>query len=145
MILVDTNVFVHAANALSPAHADCAAFLLKRRNRPEAWYSTWSIFYEFFRVTTHANVMKPPWTAKRAFDFVSAILASPGFSVLAPTPRHADVAAEVFKESPQLAGNVFHDAHTAVLMREHGIKTIVTRDIDFHRFRFLEVIDPADA
>jgi uncharacterized protein len=27
-------------------------------------------------------------------------------------------------------------------MREHGIKRIITRDTDFHRFSFLEVVDP---
>jgi CubicO group peptidase (beta-lactamase class C family) len=32
---------------------------------------------------------------------------------------------------------------TAVLMREHGIRRIYTRDTDFHRFPFLEPIDPA--
>jgi len=36
-----------------------------------------------------------------------------------------------------------HDAHTAVLMREHGIKRVYTRDTDFHRFPFLEPVDPA--
>ena len=36
-----------------------------------------------------------------------------------------------------------HDAHTAILMREHGIRTIYTRDADFHRFPFIEPIDPA--
>jgi predicted nucleic acid-binding protein len=35
----------------------------------------------------------------------------------------------------------FVDAHTAILMREHG-RTIYTRDTDFHRFPFLDVIDP---
>ena len=35
-----------------------------------------------------------------------------------------------------------HDFHTAVLMREHGVATIYTRDVDFRRFGFLEVIDP---
>ena len=35
-----------------------------------------------------------------------------------------------------------HDAHTAILMREHGIRRIRTRDMDFHRFGFLEVVDP---
>jgi predicted nucleic acid-binding protein len=29
-------------------------------------------------------------------------------------------------------------------MREHGIRRICTRDADFHRFPFLEVIDPAN-
>ena len=27
-------------------------------------------------------------------------------------------------------------------MREHGIRSIMTRDTDFHRFKFLEVFDP---
>jgi len=35
-----------------------------------------------------------------------------------------------------------HDLRTAALMREHGIKRIYTRDTDFHRFPFLEPIDP---
>jgi predicted nucleic acid-binding protein len=34
------------------------------------------------------------------------------------------------------------DALTAILMREHGIRRICTRDMDFHQFAFLEVIDP---
>jgi predicted nucleic acid-binding protein len=39
-------------------------------------------------------------------------------------------------------GSVFHDAHTAILTREHGIRRIVTNDADFHRIGFVEVIDP---
>lgn len=46
---------------------------------------------------------------------------------------------------PLLSGNLFHDAHTATLMLEHGIRRIVTRDMDFHRFPFLEVVDPLAA
>jgi predicted nucleic acid-binding protein len=45
-------------------------------------------------------------------------------------------------EVPHLAGNILHDVHTAVLMREHGIREICTRDTDFHRFPFVKVIDP---
>jgi predicted nucleic acid-binding protein len=78
----------------------------------------------------------------RAWEFIEALLASPGLSILLPTDRHAAVAGEVFAELPHLAGNVIHDAHTAVLMREHGIRRIYTRDTDFHRFPFLEPIDP---
>ena len=45
-------------------------------------------------------------------------------------------------DSPFHAGCRDWDAHTAVLMREHGIRCIVTRDTDFHRFPFLESVDP---
>jgi len=73
---------------------------------------------------------------------VMALLASPGLSVLVATQRHADVAAEVIAELPHLAGNLLHDAHTAILMREHGVRRICTRDTDFNQFPFVEVIDP---
>ena len=56
--------------------------------------------------------------------------------------RHADVAGEVILELPHLSGNLVHDAHTAILMREHEIGRICTRDTDFNQFPFLEVIDP---
>ena len=52
------------------------------------------------------------------------------------------VVAELLREIPHLSGNLMHDAHTAALMREHGIRRIVTRDTDFHRFPFLEAVDP---
>jgi predicted nucleic acid-binding protein len=62
--------------------------------------------------------------------------------VLLPTARHMVLLSEVIAELPHLRGNILHDAQTAVLMREHGIKQIYTRDSDFHRFPFLTAIDP---
>ena len=78
----------------------------------------------------------------QAWKFVTVLLASPGLSVLVPTDRHAGVASEVIAEFPHLGGSIFRDTHTAILMREHGIRQICTRDADFYRFSFLEVIDP---
>jgi predicted nucleic acid-binding protein len=86
--------------------------------------------------------MRRPWSASSAREFVIALLASPGLAILVPTQRHADVAGEVFLELPHLSGNLLHDAYTAILMREHGIGRICTRDTDFNQFPFLEVIDP---
>jgi uncharacterized protein len=65
-----------------------------------------------------------------------------GLGILVPTERHAEIAGEVISELPHLAENILHDAHTAILMREHGIGRICTRDTDFTRFPFLEAIDP---
>ncbi|MCI0430060.1 MAG: PIN domain-containing protein [Rhodospirillales bacterium] len=142
MLVVDTNILVYAADADSPFHAVLHDWLERQRGRADAWYTTWAILYEFLRVTTHPRVMRRPWSAPEAWGFVSALLASPGLGVLVPTQRHAQVAEQVIAELPHLAGNVLHDAHTAVLMREHGIRRICTRDADFHRFSFLEVVDP---
>jgi uncharacterized protein len=142
VLAVDTNVLVYAADVDSQFHAPCSDWIERRRVRPDAWYTTWAIIYEFLRVTTHPRVMRRPWSAPAAWEFVAALLASPGLSILVQTPRHADVAEQVILELPHLAGNLLHDTHTAILMREHGIGRICTRDTDFNRFPFLEVIDP---
>jgi toxin-antitoxin system PIN domain toxin len=142
VIVVDTNVLVYAADADSPFHAACREWVERQRGRADAWYTTWAVLYEFLRVTTHPRVMRQPWNASAAWGFVQALLASPGLGVLGPTQRHAEVAAQVIAELPHLGGNLFHDAHTAILMREHGIRRIITRDTDFHRFPFLQAVDP---
>lgn len=98
--------------------------------------------YEFLRVISHPRVLRKPWAAAQAWTFVEAVLASPGLEVLVATERHAAIARQTLAELPHLSGNVLHDAHTAVLMREHGISRIYTRDTDFHRFGFLQPIDP---
>ena len=142
MLVVDTNILVYAADADSPFHSACLAWVEAQRPRPDAWFTTWPIVYEFLRVTTHPRVFRKPWTAAASFRFVRSLLGSPGLTVLGPTERHAEVAARVFEEVPHLSGNILHDAHTAILMREHGIRRIYTRDTDFHRFPFVEPIDP---
>lgn len=142
MLTVDTNVLVYAADGDSPFHGPCRQWLEHQRARPDAWFTTWPILYEFMRVTTHPRVMRRPWSASASWQFVAALLASPGLAILIPTQRHGDVAAEVIAELPHLAGNLMHDAHTAILMREHGIARICTRDADFSRFPLVEVIDP---
>lgn len=142
MLAVDTNVLVYAADIHSGFHSACSEWLNRQRGRSSAWYITWPIIYEFLRVATHPRIMRRPWTAREAWQFVTSLLASPGIDVLIPSQRHADVASEVFSELPHLAGNILHDTHTAILMREHGIRQICTRDTDFSRFPFLEIVDP---
>ena len=142
MFVVDTNVLVYAADEHSTFHGRCYELLEAWRHQASAWYLTWGIFYEFLRVTTHPRVFRTPWSAEQAWSFVAAVLGSPGLGILTATERHAAVAAQVIQEVPHLSGNLMHDAQTAVLMREHGIKRIYTRDTDFHRFTFLEPVDP---
>lgn len=142
MFVVDTNVLLYAADRDSPDHAPCQARLDGWRRQSSPWHLTWGIVYEFLRVATHPNVFRKPFSLAQTWSFVEAILASPSLTVLTATNRHQNVAGEVFSEIPDLRGNLVFDAHTAILMREHGIKTIYTRDSDFNRFPFIDVVDP---
>lgn len=58
------------------------------------------------------------------------------------TPRHGTELARTLAELPNVRGNLLHDLHTAMLMREHGVSWICTCDTDFHQFPFLTVVDP---
>ena len=142
MFVVDTNVLLYAADRDASEHEVCRALLAGWRQQPSAWHLTWGVVYEFLRVATHPNVFRKPFSLADAWLFLEALFASPSLSLLVATERHANVVAEVFSEIPDLRGNLLFDAHTAILMREHGIKTIYTRDTDFHRFPFVEVVDP---
>ncbi len=86
--------------------------------------------------------MARPFTGDQAWAFLNALLASPSLGILVETDRHRHAAAEVFAEVPGISGNLVLDAHTAVLMRENGVRAIYTRDTDFNRFPFLDTIDP---
>jgi uncharacterized protein len=145
VFVVDTNILVYAADENAAEHAACHDLVLRWRSSPSPWYLTWGVIYEFLRVATHRNVFRKPLTMPEAWKFIEAILASPGASILTETDRHERVASEVFGKLPGIAGNLIFDAHTAVLMQEHGVKTIYTRDNDFHRFPFLKVVDPITA
>jgi len=145
VLVVDTNVLVYAADLDSPYHSACRSWLEAQRRKPDAWYSTWPIVYEFLRVTTHPRVMRNPWSPALAWSFIASLLPAPGFSVLGYTRRHPEILEHLLTEMPHLAGNILHDAHTVCLMREHGLRQIVTRDADFHRFKGIEVLDPVSA
>lgn len=87
--------------------------------------------------------MPRPWPLGQAWGFVKVLLESPSLHVLAETDRHRQVADELLSElGMSIGGNLLHDAHIAIILREHRIRRIYTRDSDFHRFGFLEVIDP---
>lgn len=142
MFVVDTNILVYASDHHSAVHARCRELVEGWRRGNGAWFLTWGICYEFLRVVTHPQAFRSPLSALEAWSFLHGLLASPGLSLLTPTNRHSTLLGEMLGQMPHLAGNILHDTHTAVLMREHGVRRIYTRDTHFHRFPFLEPIDP---
>ena len=142
MRAVDTNILLYAADTDSEFHDPCRDFLEALRSDRMPSYLSWSICYEFLRVSTHPRVFRSPWDSSLAWSFIGSLLAAPGFGLLTETHRHQAVLEQTLTEIAGLRGNILHDVHTAVLMRENGINQICTRDTDFARFPFLTIIDP---
>ena len=141
-MVIDTNVLIAASNSSAEFHEACRSYIDSRVRDAEPTFLTMNVCYEFFRVSTHIAVFDNPFTGEEALDFIKALINSPGFHLLTPTDRHFEVLRQVLREMPELRGGIMHDVHTAVLMREHGLSKICSQDGDFHRFPFLEVIDP---
>ena len=60
MFVLDTNVLVYAADRGCPEYAACRGLVERARAEPMPWYLTWSVIYEFLRVTTHRAVWDDP-------------------------------------------------------------------------------------
>ena len=104
MLVFDTNVLVYAADSDSPFHIPCRNRLSQARQDASPAFVTWSICYEFLRVTTHARAPASPWNVRAAWDYLESLLTSPGLEVLVSTPRHASVLAQTLSELPELRG-----------------------------------------
>ena len=144
MLAVDTNVLLYAVNARSPYREVCHQKLEGWRLDATPTFLTWSVVYEFLRVSTHPRTFSSPLRASEAWGFIRGLVESPGFEVLTATSRHPAVLSQTLAEVPDVRGNFAHDVHIATVLREHGISQICTNDGDFHRFPFLTVIDPLD-
>jgi toxin-antitoxin system PIN domain toxin len=144
MFVVDTNVLLHAVNRDAPEHREALALLIDWRGRHGAWFLTWGIAYEFLRVVTHSRVLPRPLTGAQASAWLATLLQSPGLAMLTPGERHAQVLQEVLRDAKHITGNLWHDAHTVALMREHGVHRVVSHNQDFRRFPGIELLAPAD-
>ena len=142
MLVFDTNVLIYAVDEDSEFYLPCRNFLEVTIHAREPAFLTWGVCYEFLRVTTHLRILRSPMSMREAWQFLEDLLDTPNFGVLHPTQRHGAILSEILEELPNVRGNISHDLHTAVLMREHGISRICSRDSDFRRFPFLTVIDP---
>lgn len=141
MRALDTNVLVHAEIRTSPFHETALGVLTRLANGRAPWAIPWPCVYECLRVLTHPRVYHPPMPAAAALKDLRAILASPSLVLLAETPRHVDVMADLIGRSG-VTGNLVHDAHIAALCLEHGVSELVTGDRDFARFPDLRTVNP---
>ncbi len=139
MIVLDTNILLYAVNRASTHHEKAKDALEELARRGEPVALTWPIAYEFLRVATHPRVFPRPLSLDRALECLIGYLEWPEAKVLAETGEHLALMASCRAEVPRLRGNLLHDFHTAVLMREHGVKEILTLDQDFKAFLWVRI------
>jgi len=140
--LVDANILLYAVNRACSEHRPARDFLERHLAEGTPWCVTLGIVYEFLRMATHPRVFPAPLSASEAYGFVSRLLEAETVTVLLPTSRHLELLHRTLRDLSNPAGSLFHDIATAVLMREYGVREIVTADTDFLQFGFLQITNP---
>ena len=141
MVAVDASVLAYALNRFAPEHPRASTVVDELVNGDAPWALPWPAIYEFLNVVTHPHVVVRPLGHADAWGFIERLLASPSARALGPTERHATVLAELLGVESRPQGALM-GLETAVILREHGVRELLSSDRAMRRFAFLSVRDP---
>jgi len=142
MRAVDTNLLAYAVNRHVPEHARAAAVLEELANGDRPWALPWPVVHDFLALVTHPHAVARALRPADAWTFVEELERSPSLRFLGPTPRHAAVVAEVIELTRGEGAALPPGFEVAVLLREHGVRELLSSDRVMRRYRFLDVRDP---
>jgi toxin-antitoxin system PIN domain toxin len=139
-ITIDTNVLVYADNEDDPIHVRARSLLADIAAGPGVVVLFWPVIIGYLRIVTNRGAVPTPIDPRDAHANVDALLALPHVRTRGERDGFWDVYRQAVDD--QTRGNLVSDAHIAALMRQHGVRTIYTRDRDFRRFDGIEALDP---
>ena len=137
----DVNVLLCASDASSPVHDVARDFLREAANGRDLFCLGWPTVMSYLRIATHPRIFSAPLSPAEALANMESLAALPHVRLLSEETGFLDAYGEVAGTLP-LRGNLVPDAHLAVLLRQHGVGTLYTRDGDFRKFDFLDVRNP---
>jgi toxin-antitoxin system PIN domain toxin len=137
----DVNVFLYASDAASPVHEAARRFLERATTGDDLLCLGWPTVMSYLRIATHPRIFTTPLSPAEALDNVEALIQLPHVRLLSEEEGFLEVYRGVAGAFP-VRGNLVPDAHLAALLKQHGVRTLFTRDADFRKFDFLEVRDP---
>lgn len=138
---IDANLLLYASDTNSPWHEAAVRRLDEVALGPEIVHLFWPTVMAYLRIATHPAVFARPLSHADARSNIQALLDLPHVQTTGEShafwSRFAEVANDV---SP--TGNLVPDAHLVALMLENGVRTILTRDRDYRKFRGITARDP---
>lgn len=140
MIAVDASVLAYAVNRYAPEHARAAGVVETLANGDHPWALPWPALHAFLAYVTHPHAVVRPLGPSDAWAFVESLLASGSVQALGPSSRHATVVDGILAgltPASDLAGLA-----TAAVLREHGVRELLTTNRAMRRFNFLTIRDP---
>jgi toxin-antitoxin system PIN domain toxin len=138
---LDANLLLYASDQESPWHEAAVQRLDEVALGPEIVHLFWPTVMAYLRIATHPAVFARPLSHAEARANIQALLDLPHVQTSGESDAFwrtfTDVADDV---AP--TGNLVPDTHLVALMLENGVRTILTRDRDYRKFRGITVRDP---
>jgi predicted nucleic acid-binding protein len=138
---LDAGILAWAVNRFAPEHARAVRVVEELVNGELPWALPWPVVHEFLDTVTHPHRVARPLRPSEAWGFVGPILAAPNVRLLAPTDRHAATLLEVLG-SVAAGPAIPPGLEVAVLLREHGVRELLSADRGMRRYPFLSIRDP---
>lgn len=142
MRAVDASLLAYSINRYAPEHARAAAALEELANGERPWALPWPAVHEFLASVTHPHAVARALRPADAWAFVEELGRSASLRWLGATERHAAAAAEVLELVADAGAGWPTGFETAVVLREHGVRELLSADRGMRRYRFLDVRDP---
>lgn len=138
---IDANLLLYASDEQSPWHERAVGLLDEIAFGPEIVHLFWPTVMGYLRIATHPAIFRRPLSQTDARANVAQLLDLPHVQTSGEQDdfwrRFTEVADDV---AP--TGNLVPDAHLVALMLQAGVRTILTRDRDYRKFRGIRVRDP---
>lgn len=140
---VDVNILLYASDTNSAGHEKAAAFLQSAAAGHETFYLAWITVMSYLRLSTHPRIFAAPLSPAEAQGNIERLFECSHVRGLSEGEGFWQVYSDVAGGTP-VRGNFVPDAHLAAILKQHGIRTLVTHDRDFLKFPFLDVVDPLE-
>ena len=137
MTAIDTNILIDLIVASMPTHASTTEGM---RHLHDEICTTPTNVGECLRLLTHPKLFPKPLSAKAAVSALEELFDYYQIRVLDEDTAWWKDIPEMEIEIPGLKGNEIFDARIALCLRSHKVKRIYTRDADFKKYSFLQVI-----
>lgn len=140
MVVIDSNLLVHAHRAVTPEHRAAKRALGMASRRADGWGIATASALEFWSVVTHPAAGGRPSTPTEARAFVDALVDA-GARVLSPGPALSQRVLDVAVRLGVVGPRVF-DLQIAVTALDHGADELWLHDRRFVTPPGLRLIDP---
>jgi uncharacterized protein len=140
VIVVDVNMLLYAVISGFPQHEAARAWWEDTLNGPAEVGLSGPAVFGFLRISTNPRVLASPLSVEEATGYVTEWLDLPNVCLLAPGPRHLEIAFGLLRAAGT-AGNLTTDAQLAALAIEHEAE-MCSNDTDFGRFEGLRWVNP---